>query len=150
MFKQLTAACALLMAVSAFGSPVDVSSTNMASASISDRNPQSGQVVKRFSSNKEEDAQNIRHYIDGILGQMSRNMFDQTLSDKQDADQDVEEEEGDPEEAQLWGRYGGYGGEGADTGDEEVTVATVVMEVGGDMDATGDMEGMVDATGVAE
>ncbi|ORX95721.1 hypothetical protein K493DRAFT_351351 [Basidiobolus meristosporus CBS 931.73] len=88
------------------------------------------QVVKKFSSNKEEDAQNIRHYIDGILGQMSRNAFDWTLSDKQEADQGVEEEE--------------------DTGDEDATVATVVMEVGGDMDATGDMEGTVDATGVAE
>ncbi|ORX95722.1 hypothetical protein K493DRAFT_314864, partial [Basidiobolus meristosporus CBS 931.73] len=49
----------------------------MCQAQISDRDPQSGQVVKRFSSNKEEDAQNIRHYIDGILGQMSRNTFDQ-------------------------------------------------------------------------
>ncbi|ORX73481.1 hypothetical protein K493DRAFT_364256 [Basidiobolus meristosporus CBS 931.73] len=109
MYKQLTAACALLMVVSAFGSPVDVSSTNVASASISDKNPQSGQMVKKFSSNREEDAQNIRHYIDGILGQMSRNTFDQTISSKQGADQGVEEEEGNPEEAQLWGRYGGYG-----------------------------------------
>ncbi|ORX92312.1 hypothetical protein K493DRAFT_316656, partial [Basidiobolus meristosporus CBS 931.73] len=86
----------------------------MCQAQISDSDPQSGQVVKKFSSNKEEDAQNIRHYIDGILGQMSRNAFDQ-----QEADQGVQEEEGNPEEAQLWGRYwgrgrygryGGYGG----------------------------------------
>ncbi|ORX77025.1 hypothetical protein K493DRAFT_308962 [Basidiobolus meristosporus CBS 931.73] len=98
----------------------------MRQAQISDRNPQSGLVVKKFSSNREEEAQNTRHYIDVILSQMSRNTLDQTLW----SNQGVEEEQGNPEEAQLGGRYGG----GADTGDEKV------MEGVGDMGVTGDTE----------
>ncbi|ORX79551.1 hypothetical protein K493DRAFT_321038 [Basidiobolus meristosporus CBS 931.73] len=109
----------------------------MCQAQISDRNPQSGQVVKKFSSNREEDAQNFRHYIDGILSQMSRNTFDR-------ASKAPIKELRKRRAIQKRPSYG------ADTGDEDVTVATVVMEVDGDMDATGDMEAMVDATGVAE
>ncbi|ORX77015.1 hypothetical protein K493DRAFT_321462 [Basidiobolus meristosporus CBS 931.73] len=94
-------------------------------------------LVKKFSSNREEDAQNIRHYIDGILGQMSRNTFDQTLSDKQG---ESRKRRAILKRPSYGGDTAGMGGGGADTGDEDVTVATVVMEVGGDMDATGDME----------
>ncbi|ORX84461.1 hypothetical protein K493DRAFT_320099, partial [Basidiobolus meristosporus CBS 931.73] len=103
------------------------------SASISDKNPQSGQMVKKFSSNREEDAQNIRHYIDGILGQILSRASKAPTKESRKRRAILKRPS-----------YGGdtvdMGGGGADTGDEEVTVATVVMEVGGDMDATGDME----------
>ncbi|ORX81874.1 hypothetical protein K493DRAFT_320565 [Basidiobolus meristosporus CBS 931.73] len=105
----------------------------MCQAQISDRDPQSGQVVKKFSSNKEEDAQNIRHYIDGILGQIPSRISKMPTKESRKR-----------RAIQKRPSYGGdtadTGGGGADTGDEDVTVATVVMEVCGGMDATGDME----------
>ncbi|ORX97148.1 hypothetical protein K493DRAFT_314197 [Basidiobolus meristosporus CBS 931.73] len=109
----------------------------MCQAQISDRDPQSGQVVKKFSSNREEDAQNIRHYIDGILGQIHSRISKKPTKESRKRRAILKR-------PSYGGDTAGMGGGGADTGDEDVTVATVVIEVGRNMEA------MVDATGVAE
>ncbi|ORX98518.1 hypothetical protein K493DRAFT_299883 [Basidiobolus meristosporus CBS 931.73] len=103
MYKHLSIVGAFLMASYAVAIPVQPTDTNVASATISMRDPQSGKTVTKFQSTKDEDARTI---LDDIFGQISGD----GLANKQAASTD---EDFDSEEAELWGRYGGrYGSYG--------------------------------------
>ncbi|ORX84462.1 hypothetical protein K493DRAFT_320101 [Basidiobolus meristosporus CBS 931.73] len=99
MYKHFSVTFALLIASYAVATPVQPEATNVASASISIRDPQSGKMITRFQSTKDEDARAI---LDDIFGQMSGG----GLADEQAS---PTSEDTDSEEAELWGRYGGYG-----------------------------------------
>ncbi|ORX77629.1 hypothetical protein K493DRAFT_321345 [Basidiobolus meristosporus CBS 931.73] len=92
MYKHFSIPFALLIASYAVATPVQPEVTNVASASISIRDPQSGKMITQFQSAKDEDARAI---LDDIFGQMSG-----VSPTSQDTDS---------EETQLLGRYGGYG-----------------------------------------
>ncbi|KAK9679664.1 hypothetical protein K7432_016199 [Basidiobolus ranarum] len=116
MYVQLTIISTLLIATFTAGNqlqstPYQVTGSNVASSSVSNtdsnlgRNPEGGQVVRKFKSSKEEDAAKIQHNIESMIHRMSGDTYSKirhTVLNRRDVDKErsgTKVDEGDSPDA---------------------------------------------------